>query len=73
MFENKWTECGLEEIKQSDIPIVASNSFEKAAQDFDGFGERILKSAAGVPIIRGAVEDEPAISDRGRPGSASTQ
>jgi hypothetical protein len=59
-FENTWAACGLEEIKQSDIPIVASTSVAKAVLDFDGFGERILKSAGGVPI-RGTVENEPAI------------
>ena len=53
--EDKWAECGLTE-----KPSFGSNSFEKAAQDFDGFGEPILKNTAGVPWgkpVRGTGEN----------------
>jgi hypothetical protein len=56
---DKWAECGL-----SSPAGLGSNRFGKAAQDLDGFGERLRKDARGVPI-RGAVEDEPAIRNVG--------
>ena len=55
MCADKWAECGL-----SVATNVGSRHLEKAAQNLDGFGERLHKDARGVPI-RGAVEDGPGI------------
>jgi hypothetical protein len=49
MIENKWADCGLEEVKELEIPND-SNKFNKVKPAVDAFGEPLHKGEV-VPEI----------------------